>query len=167
MKQIVINYGAAGLAANQVGLPYSIYVTANEVFINPVIQKYFGGYSVASEGCLSFPGMSLDIARSKKVTINAFDENGNEIKTVLTGMASRIAQHECDHLRAMMFFNRLPYDELVNTGLLSTLDSIQNVYMESVESGEVDLKKIQDDLIQLKLERTAWKEPSKSTTVGG
>jgi peptide deformylase len=159
MQELVVSHNGLGLAANQVGLPYRLYVTAKEAFINPVIKHLAGGISVLGEGCLSLPGISLDVPRSKKVTIHAFTETGDEIRATLSGIDARVAQHECDHLDGLSFFSRAPEDVLKKSGVITLLDKVQAVFMDDCEKGEIDLAAIQNELRELMLARTDWKEP--------
>ena len=111
-----------GLAANQVDLPLRLFVVnlaaqkgegEEMVFINPVLSKP-KGHEKMEEGCLSLPGVYGDVARPKQITVHSFNLRGEEIKTELDGMMSRVVQHETDHLDGRMFTDRL-----TETGKLS------------------------------------------------
>jgi len=94
-----------GLAANQVGSPYRVFVMhANglkQEFINPVITKRYGGKISNKEGCLSFPGMLVSVVRDKQIVIEGFDSDWRPIKRKLKGLAACCAQHELDHLNGV------------------------------------------------------------------
>jgi peptide deformylase len=110
-------YGS-GLAASQVGIAKRfivLNVTGDKgrpeeemVFINPVITKRFGGYATATEGCLSFPGDYGSVRRAKKIVLNAFTLDGEEVDRTFTGLQARTIQHECDHLDGVLFIDRNP-----------------------------------------------------------
>ncbi|MBX7072587.1 MAG: peptide deformylase [Pirellulales bacterium] len=105
-----------GLAANQVDLPYRLFVMnvsadatkpENElVFINPVITNSKGS-AEAEEGCLSLPGIYGQVKRPEKVTVNAYGLDGREMRLELDGLAARAAQHEIDHLDGVLFIDRI------------------------------------------------------------
>ncbi|WP_456401058.1 peptide deformylase [Persephonella sp.] len=108
-----------GLAANQIGIPYQIIVidTTNReeseeegkklVLINPeIIEK--DGEVLSTEGCLSFPGVQIEIPRAEKVKVKAFDFDGNEINIETDGFLAIVLQHEIDHINGIPFINYLP-----------------------------------------------------------
>ena len=105
-----------GLAANQVDLPYRLFVMNVEsdpkakdrefVFINPVISKRRGTVE-NEEGCLSFPEIYAPVRRSEKIVLSAYDLSGKEIHYELNGLFARAAQHEADHLDGVLFIDRL------------------------------------------------------------
>lgn len=77
-------------------------------FINPEITATDGEKWVYEEGCLSIPGIRSDVLRPERITINYFDENGNEFTRNFEGMAARIIQHEYDHLEGKLFTDYMP-----------------------------------------------------------
>lgn len=106
-----------GLAAPQVGISKRIMVyndtgdpvkwMKENIFINPRIVEYSAATDVENEGCLSFPDMNGDVERSKWIKIEAKNLKGKKIKKKLKGWEARIFQHECDHLDATLFIDRL------------------------------------------------------------
>jgi peptide deformylase len=111
-------YGAkgVGLAANQVDLPYRLFVInlqsdpavaeAEFVFLNPVLNNRKGN-AEAEEGCLSLPGLYGDVKRSERVVLNAYNLAGQEVTMELDGLFARVVQHEIDHLDGILFIDRL------------------------------------------------------------
>ena len=105
-----------GLAANQVGLPYRLFILnlsgdpeekdEEIVFINPDIFKR-KGTTEGEEGCLSFPGMYGQVKRAAKVDIEAFDLDGACFEYSLDELAARAVQHESDHLDGVLFIDRM------------------------------------------------------------
>lgn len=105
-----------GLAANQVDLPYRMFVMNlqadpeavddEHVFINPVIAKRSGS-AEAEEGCLSFPGIYAPVRRSDKIVLSAYNPAGQEMTYELDGLYARAVQHETDHLDGVVFIDRL------------------------------------------------------------
>ena len=97
--------GAAGLAANQVGLLDRVVLISVADFVgivvNPVLTKVSDNKINSNEGCLSFPGQKSNVRRSKMVVLEGFDENWNPIKKKLRGFSAFCAQHEIDHLNGI------------------------------------------------------------------
>lgn len=101
-----------GLAGNQVGLDASLVVVEikNNLFklVNPQIVSQEGRVSFP-EGCLSFPGLELEIKRADKILILALDENGKKIEIEAEGVVSVIFQHEIDHVKGKVFIDRISF----------------------------------------------------------
>lgn len=105
-----------GLAANQVALPYRVFVLnlagdkdvkeEEIVFINPEILRR-KGTTEGEEGCLSFPRLYANVKRAAKVTIEAFNLKGECFEYALDDLAARAVQHETDHLDGVLFIDRL------------------------------------------------------------
>ncbi len=105
-----------GLAANQVDLPYRLFIInlqsdpkaadQEHVFLNPVVTSRKGN-TEAEEGCLSLPGLYGDVKRPERVVLNAYDLSGREVTMELEGLFARAAQHEIDHLDGILFIDRL------------------------------------------------------------
>ena len=105
-----------GLAANQVGLPYRLFILnlsadpdlkdEEIVFLNPDILKR-KGTTEGEEGCLSFPGMYGQVKRAAKIEVEAFDLNGECFEYALDELAARAVQHESDHLDGVLFIDRM------------------------------------------------------------
>jgi peptide deformylase len=115
MFQLMYESNGIGLAANQVNLPLRLFVVnlaANPdegeemVFINPVISKPKGSEE-GEEGCLSLPQLYAPVRRPKQVLVNAYNLKGEEVQATVTGMLSRVVQHETDHLDGIMFPDRM------------------------------------------------------------
>lgn len=116
MLDLMYQADGIGLAANQVDLPYRLFVlnttgdaTQKEqelVFINPVITAR-KGMAEAEEGCLSLPGLYADVKRPEKITVSAYNLSGQEMRLELDGLPARAVQHEVDHLDGVLFIDRL------------------------------------------------------------
>jgi len=135
MFRLMYDLKGVGLAANQVGIPIRVFICnpsgkPNEgsemVFINPVISKQKGNEE-ADEGCLSLPGVTATVKRSKSLWLNAYDHTGNEINTEYTGFIARIIQHEFDHLDGVLFVDRIS-DESLNS-IAYSIDTIAQDYL--------------------------------------
>ena len=116
MLQTMYSSDGIGLAAPQVGIHKQLIVIDIEpdnpanpqlVLINPVIKKSFGNICVEQEGCLSIPGVYLDVKRPEMVEVSYKDENGRP-QTLKTGdLLGRCIQHEMDHLNGVVFVDRV------------------------------------------------------------
>jgi peptide deformylase len=106
-----------GLAANQVGLPYRLFVinpTGDKdekdqelVFINPQITRKKGS-ETDEEGCLSLPEVFGPVTRATKIIVDAFDLHGIQFELELDDLPARVVQHEYDHVEGIMFTDRVP-----------------------------------------------------------
>jgi peptide deformylase len=115
MLELMYEGGGIGLAANQVDLPYRIVVLNltgdperpehEQVLINPVILER-EGTEEGTEGCLSLPGLVLEVTRAATLRVSARDLDGNVIDRVVTGLEARAWQHEVDHLDGTLIIDR-------------------------------------------------------------
>jgi peptide deformylase len=143
-----------GLAASQVALPYRFYITRvdgqRRVFINPTIKPQ-GKWITENEGCLSAPDAYGPVQRRRNVFIEAWDQDGNEIKETAKGMLSRVIQHEHDHIDGKMFFERMKERDL--DMLEDDMLGFTSEYMAKVTSGEFNEDDINNELQELIRER--------------
>lgn len=99
-----------GLAAPQVGIQRQIFVwdmdDAPMVVLNPVIVESDGEW-VYDEGCLSIPGLYVEMTRPKTVLMKGIDMNGNEVAIEADELEARLFQHELDHLNGVLMFDRM------------------------------------------------------------
>ena len=101
-----------GLAAPQVGLPHRILVMDDgkggaEALLNPVIETRTGTVR-EEEGCLSLPGIFAEVERAKSIKVSAMAIDGQPMSLEVSGLKSRVVQHELDHLDGILFIDRLP-----------------------------------------------------------
>ncbi|MBT54321.1 MAG: peptide deformylase [Mameliella sp.] len=105
-----------GLAAPQVGGTTRLFVMdagwkegdmTPLACLNPRISATTDVTAIATEGCLSVPGVSADVSRPAEITLAYTDLTGTAQEVTLTGAAATIAQHELDHLDGIMHFDRL------------------------------------------------------------
>ena len=116
MSQMMIEKKGVGLSANQVGLPYRMFVMGDEenlisVF-NPRIVDYEGEEYYAEEGCLTYPGLYVKIKRHNIIRARFTTHDGTTDTIKLSGMTSRIFQHEYDHLEGINYQKRASYYHL-------------------------------------------------------
>lgn len=130
MFELMYSSRGIGLAANQVDLPLRLFVMNLEgepgkgeefVFINPVVTHQKGSES-REEGCLSLPELYADVIRPKKVRVQAYGIDGQEIQAEVDGMFARCVQHEVDHLDGVLFIDR------VNPTLLPELQHSLDIF---------------------------------------
>ena len=104
----------AGLAAPQVGVLKRMFTydmgDGPRTLINPEIVESSGEY-IYGEGCLSLPGLTVDILRPKIVTVRGVDLDGNEVIFEGDALMSRLIQHEIDHLDGVLLLDRLDPDQ--------------------------------------------------------
>lgn len=102
-----------GLAAPQVGWSVRLLVlnpgddrADDEVLINPVIKKKRGRV-LGEEGCLSFPGIYVQVERAKEIDIEFTDGTGARRTETRSDFVARIIQHEVDHLDNILLLHRM------------------------------------------------------------
>jgi peptide deformylase len=99
-----------GLAANQVGRLRRVLVAGIEedeyVLVNPVIEARSDETEVLAEGCLSIPGIQVDVDRPVTVTVSGQNADGEEIRFEAKGLLARVFQHEVDHLDGVLILDR-------------------------------------------------------------
>jgi peptide deformylase len=102
--------GRAGLAAPQIGVSLAVFSYnidgQHGYVINPVVAEASGEYD-GPEGCLSIPGVYADTVRPMRTVVTGVDRHGDPITVTGTGELSRALQHETDHLRGVLFIDRL------------------------------------------------------------
>lgn len=116
MFELMYEARGVGLAANQVALPLRVFVInptgdaeqpdAELVFINPEITQRKGSVE-GEEGCLSLPELYGQVRRSERITVEAFDLSGRDLKLELDELEARVVQHENDHLDGVLFPDRM------------------------------------------------------------
>ena len=99
-----------GLAAPQVGIGKRIIVVHigeddPYVVVNPVLDN-FEGEAMATEGCLSIPGLVGDVTRAEKCTVTGVDRHGRKFRLAAEGLVARCFQHEVDHLDGVLITDK-------------------------------------------------------------
>ncbi|GAC1497646.1 MAG: peptide deformylase [Chamaesiphon sp.] len=116
MLQTMYSSDGIGLAAPQVAVNKQLIVVDCEpdnpvtpplVLINPTIKKYSRDICTIQEGCLSIPGVYLDVLRPEAIEVAYKDEQGRPRTLAATGLLSRVIQHEMDHLTGVLFVDRV------------------------------------------------------------
>jgi peptide deformylase len=101
-----------GLAAPQVGLSQRllVYRVGQDApliaLVNPEIEWTSDEEEGLEEGCLSIPGITVDVERPVHVRVKAQDETGAERLVEASGLEARVIQHEIDHLDGVLILDR-------------------------------------------------------------
>jgi peptide deformylase len=99
-----------GLAANQVGRLKRLLVAALEdeefVIVNPVVAEAVETTEKELEGCLSIPGIQVEIERPTGISVSGQDTSGTPLRIEASGLLARILQHEVDHLDGVLILDR-------------------------------------------------------------
>lgn len=121
MKETMKNADGCGLAAPQVGQSIRVLVVNGDdlaetypdlkgfsrTMINPVILEESEETSEYNEGCLSLPNLDAEVIRPRKITVRYFNEEFNEVEESFDDFASRMIQHEYDHLEGIVYTDRI------------------------------------------------------------
>lgn len=126
MLRSMYSSAGIGLAAPQVGVHKQLLVidldpdnaaTPPMVLINPEIRSFGSAIETYEEGCLSIPGVYLNVVRPSVVEVTYRDELGRPQRIKADGLLSRCIQHEMDHLSGVLFVDRVTDELSLNAGL--------------------------------------------------
>ena len=116
MFDIMYDAPGIGLAAPQIGVQKKLFVydigDGADVLINPEIVEASGEW-VYEEGCLSIPGLYVEMIRPKEVLLKGINLDGEEITVEADELLSRLFQHELDHLNGVLMFDRMTPEQRV------------------------------------------------------
>ena len=111
LTQTMQDAGGAGLAAPQLGVSLRVFsFDVDDVvghIVNPVLEFPDAEEQDGPEGCLSIPGVYVDTKRRQNVVAAGFNEHGDPIRLIGSGLMARCVQHETDHLDGVLFVDRL------------------------------------------------------------
>lgn len=125
MIETMIQQNGVGLAGPQVGKLLRIFVIRDEftlpdgkwsfgppeIMVNPQISAPSKGTAVFSEGCLSIPGIHMDITRPAALKIRYQKLTGEWVEEAVSQFRARVIMHENDHLNGVLFIDRLSPEE--------------------------------------------------------
>jgi peptide deformylase len=117
MGQIMHDAYGIGLAATQLGVMHRVLVYRVEpdapvaVLVNPELEWASDDVEPMDEGCLSLPGVLVEVERPVHVRVRGRDEHGDELRIEASGLEARVIQHEIDHLDGMLILDRTSRDE--------------------------------------------------------
>jgi peptide deformylase len=114
MMRLMYEAEGAGLAANQIGRLKRIFVVAYEnegelrefIVVNPMIEDRSETQEKDIEGCLSIPGIGVEVERPLAVILRGQDLSGAPLRVEAEGRLARIFQHEIDHLDGILMLDR-------------------------------------------------------------
>jgi len=111
MADVMYLKDGVGLAGPQVGISKRIIVVdigqGLMPLINPEIVNRINEKKTAEEGCLSFPGIHVDISRPESITWTALNEKGERVEQKAEGLWARVLQHEIDHLDGVLIIDHI------------------------------------------------------------
>ena len=106
-----------GLAATQLGLLHRVLVYRVQpespvvALVNPRLEWSGRDLETMEEGCLSLPGVHVEVERPIYVRVSAHDEEGGELMIEASGLEARVLQHEMDHLDGVLILDRISRDQ--------------------------------------------------------
>jgi peptide deformylase len=106
-----------GLAATQLGILRRLLVfqagrdPEPTALVNPRIEWLSDDIAVAEEGCLSLPGVAMDVERSLHARLSGLDVDGEPVTLEASGLEARVLQHEIDHLDGVLILDRAPREQ--------------------------------------------------------
>ena len=113
MGELMHDALGVGLAATQLGVLHRVLVYRAypedplTALVNPVVEWRSDELEVAEEGCLSLPGVHVEVERAARVRVRARDEHGEELEVEAEGLPARVIQHEIDHLDGILILDRI------------------------------------------------------------
>jgi peptide deformylase len=113
MGELMQDALGVGLAATQIGVLHRVLVyKAYEddpvsALVNPVLEWESEEREVKEEGCLSLPGVHVEVERPVRVRVRAQDPHGRELVVEEEGLPARVIQHEMDHLEGVLILDRI------------------------------------------------------------
>ena len=117
MGRLMHDSHGIGLAATQVGAMHRLLVYRTELegsiaaLVNPVLEWASKDKETSEEGCLSLPGVLVEVERPVHVRVRAQDEHGDGLVVEASGLEARVIQHEMDHLDGVLILDRTPRDQ--------------------------------------------------------
>jgi peptide deformylase len=117
MDAIMTDAIGVGLAATQLGVMHRLLVYRVEpdgplgVLANPVIEWMSEEREVAEEGCLSLPGVGVEVERAARIKVRAQNDRGEPQAFEAEGLEARVIQHEVDHLDGVLILDRISRDQ--------------------------------------------------------
>ncbi len=111
MAKLMYKNKGIGLAAPQVGMLKRVIIAdVGEGLVSLVNPRILWrqGKNTMSEGCLSIPGINLEVKRSKEVIVEGLTKEGEKVQLGAVGILARVLQHEINHLDGILIIDRVP-----------------------------------------------------------
>ena len=154
MYETMYNANGVGLAAPQIGKSIRLFIidtapflnideneiegikveSIKQTFINPVIIQESGDSWSFEEGCLSIPHIREDVKRKSDINIEFYDENFTLNKKSFSGIVARVIQHEYDHIKGILFTDKLT----------SFKKRLLKNKLNNIEKGNIDIDYLMD-----------------------
>ena len=154
MYETMYNANGVGLAAPQIGKSIRLFIidtapflnideneiegikveSIKQTFINPVIIQESGDSWSFEEGCLSIPHIREDVKRKSDINIEFYDENFTLNKKSFSGIVARVIQHEYDHIKGILFTDKLS----------SFKKRLLKNKLNNIEKGNIDIDYLMD-----------------------
>tara|TARA_Y100000816_G_scaffold226358_1_gene171365 strand:- start:66 stop:629 length:564 start_codon:yes stop_codon:yes gene_type:complete len=121
MEKEMTKYGGIGLSANQIGLPFRMFIFGGHPLIeegkvrqcwNPEILESSEEIIEMKEGCLTFPFLFLPIKRPKWVKVKYENDDKEIVEEYLHDINARVFQHEYDHMEGIVFTSLVSKEKL-------------------------------------------------------
>jgi peptide deformylase len=112
MNSLLNDANGLGLAATQLGVLRRVFVfqpdpeAPPQALVNPRLADGSEERVGDEEGCLSLQGVVIPVERHERITVEASDAEGNDVRLELEGLPARVAQHELDHLDGILILDR-------------------------------------------------------------
>ncbi len=112
LEQLLHDANGLGLAATQIGVLRRVFIFQPDpeqepvALVNPRQAEASDERAEDQEGCLSLQGVVIPVERHERLTVEASDPQGKEIRLELEGLPARVAQHELDHLDGILILDR-------------------------------------------------------------
>ena len=124
MTELMVDAYGVGLAATQVGVLQRLFVFQSgddepRVLVNPKLVRQSDEVEVEDEGCLSLQRVLVPVERSVRVTVEAQDLDGDDVRLELDELPARVVQHELDHLDGVLIVDKTTDD--ARRGAMATL----------------------------------------------
>jgi len=117
MIEIMRDSMGVGLAATQLGVLRRVLVfqagadAEPTALVNPEVEWLSGEITLAEEGCLSLPGVSMDVERPLHARVGGLDMDGDPMRIEASGLEARVLQHEIDHLDGVLILDHAPREQ--------------------------------------------------------
>jgi peptide deformylase len=117
MGQLMDDALGIGLAATQIGVLHRLLVYRTDpeqpltALVNPMLEWQSEETEEAQEGCLSIPGVHVEVERPARVRVSAKDPEGTPVQIEAEGLEARVIQHEIDHLDGVLILDRVSREQ--------------------------------------------------------
>ena len=108
LLECMVHYDGIGLSANQIGYPYKVFAMNHEgnamVIYNPRVVETSTEDVGMEEGCLTYPGLYVNIRRPKSLSLQWWDKDNEKYQGYFSDLSARVILHEMDHMLGKVFY---------------------------------------------------------------